>query len=302
MTASPMTASPIPPLAIAALFGSILTIGAGNSLAQTLFAAVGTEGAVALRNLIGAAVLLVVYRPSLRMEPRALLTIAGYGVLLGLMNELFYCSLLTLPIGLSVGIEFTGPLLVTVLASRRWTEFVWVALAAAGIALITPEISDRLAGPSQPALRLDWHGIGYALAAGAAWAGYMLLGQRAGASHGGGAAALGLAMATLVTLPVALARHGAALFAPALWPTAIAVGLLAGAIPYALEIYALARMPSRNYGMLVSIEPAMSGLMGFLLLGQRLGPWQMLAIALLITASAGATLGTRRDAPPIEPL
>ncbi|MBB3172989.1 inner membrane transporter RhtA [Endobacter medicaginis] len=295
-----MTAASIPPLAIAALFGSILTIGAGNSIAQTLFSAIGPEGAVGLRNLVGAAVLLEVYRPSLRMSRREWITVAGYGMLLGLMNELFYRSLLTLPIGLSVAIEFTGPLLVTVLASRRRSEFFWVVLAAIGIALITPEVSDRLAGPARSALRLDWHGIIYALAAGAAWAGYMLLGQRAGASHGGGAAALGLAMATLITLPIALARHGAALFAPAIWPTAIAVGLLAGAIPYALEIYALARMPARNYGMLVSTEPAVSGLMGYVLLGQQLSGLQMLAIALLITASAGATLGTRRNAPVLE--
>ena len=174
------------------------------------------------------------------MAPRAFAVVAAYGVLLGVMNELFYLSLRTLPIGLSVGIEFTGPLLVSVLASRRAADFVWVMMAALGITLITPEVSLWLTGGLHEAL--DWHGILYALAAGAAWAGYMLLGKRAGASHGGGAAALGLTMASLVTLPVAWAISGPALFAPHLMPTALVVGLLAGAIPYALEIYALARM------------------------------------------------------------
>jgi len=170
-------------------------------------------------------------------------------------------------------------------ASHRAVDFLWVALAAAGLLALLPlGIESR---PLAPA------GIGFALAAGFCWALYILFGQRAGAAHGGGAAALGTLVGAIVIVPIGIAHAGAALFSPALMPAACAVALLSSALPYSLEMYALARLPTRTFGVLMSLSPALGALSGLCFLGERLTAIQWAAIASIMLASGGTAATSR---------
>ncbi|WP_161893399.1 EamA family transporter, partial [Pseudomonas juntendi] len=215
-----------------------------------------------------------------------------YGMALGGMNFLFYMALQTVPIGIAVALEFTGPLAVALLSSRRPTDFLWIALAIVGLLLLLP------AGHGGQAL--DPVGAAYALGAGVCWALYILFGQRAGAEHGIQSAALGVVVAALFVAPIGIAHAGSALLTPALIPVALAVAVLSTALPYSLEMIALTRIPARTFGTLMSIEPAFGALSGLLFLGEVLTVTQWLAILAIIAASVGTTLSMRKEtSPPI---
>ncbi|MGY8527327.1 EamA family transporter [Paracidovorax citrulli] len=273
-------------LAVLALMGSMASLCIGTSFAKSLFDAVGAQGTTALRVGFSALILLIVWRPwRWPLAGRDARAIALYGAALGMTNLLFYMSLRTVPLGLAIAIEFTGPLAVAVASSRRAVDFVWIALAVAGLLLLLPLRAD--------AASLDPVGMGYALAAGVGWALYIIFGQRAGNAHGGQATSLGLLVAALVVWPFGVAHAGTAMFTPTLLLAGLAVGILSSAIPYSLEMVALKRLPRRTFGILLSMEPAMGALAGLVMLHETLSPAQWLAIGCIIAASIGATATAR---------
>jgi len=282
----PRTASLVLP--IAALLGAIVSVQYGATLAKGLFADVGAEGATALRLVTGSLILCVVMRPWRARPTRGILpALAGYGATLAVMNLLFFMALRTIPLGVAVALEFTGPLLVATLSSRRLIDFVWIALAAAGILLLSPV---HTAHPIDPL------GAACALGAGAAWALYIVFGQKAGAELGHLTTALGMTLAAVLVLPIGLAHAGTALFQPPILFGALVVGLFSSAVPFSLEMVALTRMPARVYGTLTSLEPAFGAVMGLFLLGEKLALTQWAGIAVVIAAALGAASTVRTPA------
>jgi inner membrane transporter RhtA len=291
------TMPPPPPLAfpilpLLALLGAMLSLSVGTSMAKGLFPAVGPAGVTLLRVATATAILTAVWRPWRRgVAGKDWPTLAGYGASIGAMNLLFYEAVGRLPYGVAVAFEFCGPLAVAVVAARRPADFAWVALAVAGLALLLP------VGPGTG--RLDPAGVGFAVGAGACWAAYILLGARAGRRlHGGRVTAVGMAVATLVVAPFGVARGGAALAEP--WPLLVGagVGLMSGAVPFGLEMYALARLPRRTFSVLLSMEPAVAAVAGWAMLGEHLTRTEALAIACVVAASVGSAANAGRDPPP----
>ncbi|HEY9253009.1 MAG TPA: DMT family transporter [Stenotrophomonas sp.] len=274
-------------LPILAVLGSIVSLCFGTSLAKHLFPVIGAPATTLLRVGFAALLMLAVQRPWRDWPaPRALGLIVGYGVVLGAMNLSFYLALRTIPFGIAVAIEFTGPLAVALLSSRRALDFVWIVFAVAGLSLLVPRGSLEAS--------LDVQGVAWALVAALCWALYIVIGQRAGQAAGRATVPLGLVVATLVALPFGVTQVGAVFATPALLAFAAGVALLSSAIPYSLEIYALRHLPRQTFGILLSLEPAVAALAGWLLLSEALSQRQWLAIVCIMVASAGAALATRR--------
>ncbi|PHN23989.1 threonine/homoserine exporter RhtA [Pseudomonas sp. ICMP 460] len=290
-----------PPRALAsALFpvGLLLiamaSIQSGASLAKSMFPVVGAQGTTTLRLIFASVIMLLVLRPwRATLTAKSLRTVVIYGMALGGMNFLFYMSLRTVPLGIAVALEFTGPLAVALYASRRAVDFLWIGLAVAGLLLLVPT-----GGTSSG---IDLTGAAYALGAGICWALYILFGQKAGNDNGVQTAALGVMIAALFVAPIGIVHAGAALLTPALIPVAIAVAVLSTALPYTLEMVALTRLPARTFGTLMSIEPAFGALSGLIFLQEQLSLAQWLAITCIILASIGATLTMRNESKPLVP-
>jgi inner membrane transporter RhtA len=269
----------------------------GAAFAVTLFDELGPAGAAFLRLAFAAVVLWAIWRPKLTGDLR----LAGaFGVALGLMNWSFYEALDRIPLAIAVTIEFTGPLLVGVLGTRRPLDMVWIALAAAGIVLLV-----NPGGGS-----LDPVGVGFALVAAGCWMAYIYLSKRTGAAFPGGSGlALAMAVGAIIVLPaglrqgadprplsVLLSQAGDALFEPNLLASAFVVALASSVIPYSLELEALRRLPEAVFGVLMSLDPAVAAVVGFVALDQVLGPREIVAIAMVVVASAGATFVSHRAA------
>jgi inner membrane transporter RhtA len=281
-------------LPVVATIVAMVSIQSGAVLAKGLFPLIGATGTTALRLAIASLMLLAVWRPwRRRPTAREVRSIVIYGLAMGWMNLFFYLSLSRIPLGIAVALEFTGPLAVAMANSHRAADFLWIALAGLGLLALLPlgSGSHSLA----PA------GIVFALAAGLCWAVYILYGQKAGASHGGGTAALGTLVGALVIVPIGVAHAGAALFTPAVLPAACAVALLSSALPYSLEMFALTRLPVRTFGVLMSMEPALGALSGLCFLGERLTMIQWAAIVSIMIASGGSAATSRPAWPPPLP-
>ncbi len=262
----------------------------GAALAKTLLPVVGALGTTSLRLGFAALMLLVVWRPWRPLPSRrALLVIIPYGVALGCMNLLFYSSLQTIPLGVAVALEFTGPLGVAIADSRRPVDFLWIGLCVIGLLCLLPLRATQAS--------LAPLGVAYALGAGFCWAMYIVFGRRAGAAHGGQTSALGMLIGALIVVPLGVAQEGSALFAPALLPVAVGVALLSSALPYPMEMYSMTRLPPKTFGVLMSLDPALGALSGLWLLGERLSAIQWGAIACIMVASAGSA-GTGRAGTP----
>lgn len=266
---------------------AMLSIQSGAALAKQLFMEAGPAGTTTLRVGFAALILLLAWRPWRAKFARAhLKDIALYGMSLGLMNLLFYFSLARIPLGIAVALEFTGPLALSLMASKRLTDILWAFLAALGIYLILPVQTNEHA--------LDLLGIILALGAGGFWALYIWFGQRAGKdAHSGHVTALGMTAAALVTLPFGVAMNGSSLVNFSLWPLGLAIAVLSSAVPYSLEMLALKTIPMKTFGILMSAEPAVAALMGYIFLKEQLTPVQMAAILCVMVASAGSTATAR---------
>ncbi|WP_232823883.1 threonine/homoserine exporter RhtA [Salinicola sp. CPA57] len=273
---------------VAMLIVAMCSIQSGASVAKSLFPVIGATGTTSIRLIIAALLLLIVMRPWRQpLSRRAWKSTLIYGVSLGVMNLLFYQALRTVPLGIAVALEFTGPLAVAMLSSRRWLDLLWVALAVLGLICLLL-LGD---GGSDP---IDPYGAACALGAGVCWALYILFGQKAGAINGAQSATLGITIAAVVIAPVGLLDVGTAMFAPEVLPYALAVAVLSTALPYTLEMIAMPRLPTQTFGTLMSLEPAVGALSGLLFLGQLLSTLQWMAIGLVIAASIGTTLSIRR--------
>ena len=248
----------------------------GAAFAVTLFDQLGPAGAAFLRLAFAAIVLWAIWRPRLSGDLR----LAGaFGVALGLMNWSFYAAIDRIPLGVAVTIEFTGPLLVAVIGSRRPLDLVWVVLAAAGIVLLV----DPAGGSLDPA------GVAFALAAAVCWMAYIYLSKRTGAAFAGGSGlAIAMAVGALIVLPAGVIQAGDALVEPELLGAAFVVAILSSVLPYSLDLEALRRLPAAVFGVLMSLDPAVAAVIGFVVLGQVLGGREVVAITMVVVASAGA--------------
>jgi inner membrane transporter RhtA len=220
--------------------------------------------------------------------------LVGLGVAAGGAVLFFYLAIDRLPLAIAISLQFLGPLGVAVLGSRRPTDFLWALLAAGGVW--------SLVGSGAGVGRFDLLGIGFALAAAACWAAYILVGRVASAAFGANTAALATSVSALLVLPVGIAHAGAALLTPALLPLALAVAVISVAVPFSLEAFALPRLPARTFAVLTSLEPAWGVLSGLILLGERLALVQVAGVAMVMAAAAGAAWSSRaRETPAAVP-
>ncbi|MEF2977829.1 EamA family transporter [Subtercola sp. YIM 133946] len=252
----------------------------GASFAVVLFPLVGALGMVTLRLVFSAVILLVVCRPRLRGYSRSdWLTVAGFGAVLATMNMLFYEALDRLPLGTTVTIEVLGPLILSVVVSRRVSSWLWAVLAFAGVVLLSQGGADAL----------DAVGVAFAAGAGASWAGYILLSSRSGRRFPKlDGIALAMTVAAVLSLPFGLISAGVSIIQPTALLLGLAVAVLSSTIPYAFELLALRRLPEATFSILMSLAPAIAALAGLVILGQALTWVEALAIALVIAASIGA--------------
>jgi inner membrane transporter RhtA len=273
--------------------GSMSSIQLGAALSNPLFHRLGPGGVVMLRLLFAAVVLCVAVRPRLSGRGRrAWIVPVALGVTSGLMTLAFYGAIARVPQGIVAAIEFSGPLTVALVGSRRWRDAVWVALAAGGIALLT------LGHPAGGAL--DTTGVLLAFAAAAGWGTYIVLTKRVGQTWPGlEGLAIAMAISALVSLPFGLthaseryADLGKDLFG-------LVLGLLVPLAPYVLELAALRRLPTRVFGVLMSLEPGIGALLALVILGQSLALGGVVAIVLIVSASIGVTLTSSDEAMPI---
>jgi inner membrane transporter RhtA len=273
-----LRADRIPPTVLVLVAVSSVQFGA--ALAKTIFDEAGPAGTVFLRVLFAAIVLMAVWRPALRGRTRAeWRLIALFGLSLAAMNLAYYEALERIPLAITVTIEFVGPLGVAIAGSRRPLDLAWVLLAAGGILLLSDFGSADL----------DALGVALALVAGCFWAAYILLSVRVGhVFPGASGLALAMVAASAMLAPVGVADAGSALLAPEVLAAAAAVAMLSSAIPYTLEMEALRRMPAGVFGVMMSIEPAVAALAGFIVLDEGLATRELVAILLVVAASAGA--------------
>jgi inner membrane transporter RhtA len=270
-----------------------VSVQAGAGIADRMFGQVPPAAVTALRLWAAALILLLVAgRGTVRavtglIRARAWadgVTPVMFGIALGLMNFAIYQAFARIPLGIAVTIEFLGPLVVAAAGARRLTGLGWAALAGGGVLLLAKGSGGHL----------NLAGVGFALLSAAGWAGYILL-SRASGQRMPGSSGLVIAMcvaAAGVTGP-GLAVGGAAMFRPAVLASGAAIGLLSSVIPYWLEFQALRRVPTRVFGVWMSMQPAVAAVIGLLLLGQRLSVAEWAGICCVAVASGGAARGNK---------
>lgn len=275
----------------AAVVGGAASVQVGAALGATIFPLVGPAGVVALRQAFAAVALLAVSRPSLRgLTWAAVRPAVALGAVLVVMNVAVYAAVERIGLGPAVTLEFLGPLALALLASRRRLDLACATMAATGVALLTGSVPG-----------IDLLGILLALVAAAAWAGYIVLSQRAGRMlpgvQGTAIASLVAAVLTsplLVLALVSLEPHEVALVVA----IGAAAALLSSALPYSIDLVVLRRMPRQRFGVLQSVHPAAAALAGLVILGQALAPWQVAGLALITVANAiGVGAAPRRTGP-----
>lgn len=290
MRSSPVQRVPAPLLVVV----SIGSVQFGSAIARTLFDELGAAGTVLLRLGLSGAALLLILRPRVRSWTRrswaAALLLGGT---MAAMNSVFYLSLRTVPLGVAVTVEFMGPLALSLVQTRRFIDLVWVVLAGLGVALLGLDTTSGI----------PVTGLLLAGTAGLFWAGYILASARVGQLLPGiDGLAVALTFGALLVLPFGISGASGLLGQPSLLLPAAAVALLSSVIPYGLELVALRRIPTRVFGILMSLEPAAAAVAGFVVLGQQLVARQMVALVLVSLASVGVTLGRREGQPPPQPL
>ncbi len=269
----------IPPTALVLL--AVCSVQLGSGVAKHLFADIGPGGAAFLRIAYAAPILLVLWRPRLRGYSRTdYLLAAAFGLTIAAMNFVFYSSLNRIPLGIAVTLEFVGPLGVAVAGSRRTLDLLWVTLAAGAVVLLAP----------WGGANLDPFGAGLALLSGGFWALYILLSARVGrVFQGGRGLAIAMTVGTVALAPVGIAIAGSHLLDLTTLLLGLLVAVLSSIVPYSLELEALRTLPTRTFGVLMSCEPAVAALVGFLLLGQVLGLRGIAAVIMVVIAALGAS-------------
>ncbi len=276
---------------------SLITLCAGTSLAKGLFPFVGAEGTTTYRLVFSTLLLMAFWRPWRRAWTWADVPILVlFGATLGLMNLLFYSAIKTVPFGLAIALEFTGPLAVALWSSKKLLDFVWIVLAVAGMGLILP--LGNTMGAGLQASAIDPVGIAYALGAGVCWAVYIVVGQGVADRIGAFATPVGMLVAALLVTPVGISVAGSSLLNPEWMLAGLGIALLSSAIPYSLEMYSLKHLPKQTFSILLSLEPAVGALAGWLVLSEQLNTQQLGAIGLIMVASMGSamTAGQRKIA------
>ncbi len=276
-------------VSILILLIAMTSIQFGASFAKQIFDLVHPAGITMLRTSLAAIFLLILWRPwRVAFDRKMWIYILPYGASLGIMNLLFYLSLQRIPLGIAVAVEFTGPLGVALYSSRRLKDLVWVALAGLGIFLISPL--------AQQGESIDSLGLLLALAAGFCWALYIMFGKRMGHR-----VPIGPATALGTVAPFGMMHMGENFFEPKVWLLGGMVAMLSSALPYSLEMIALKNLPTKTFGVLMSMEPALAALMGYFFLKESLTSIQWLAMGLIMAASAGCTLMAPRQTGELQP-
>ena len=272
--------------AIPAILLAMISIQGGASIAKHLFPVLGASGTASLRIVFAAFILLAVFRTRLSSLTRKQWQYClAYGSFLGAMNLVFYFAIQRIPLGLGVTLEFTGPLALALLGSRKAIDLVWVLLAGLGIVLMAPWNESSI----------DLLGAGLALLAGAFWAGYIVVGGKVSKiMKGGDAVAVGMLFASVFVLPFGIFSGDLAVLNWELLLIGVGVALLTSAIPYTLEMGALNEISPKNFGILMSLHPAFAALSGMIFLSEFLSPLQWTSIACVVIASAGATYFSRK--------
>jgi inner membrane transporter RhtA len=261
---------------------------AGSAVAVLVIDAVGVVEALWLRTAL-AALILAAARPRLVRFPAKgdRLPLLALTLSLVAMNFSFYEAISRAPVGIVVAIEFLGPLGVAVAGSRRLLDGLWVVLAALGIVLL-----------AKPGGNVSAGGLLFALLAAAFWAAFILTAKRAVTRVGSVRATLTMLVGSAVIITpiwlatgVKIAGNGEALL------LGLAVAVLSSALPYVLELAAIKRVRPSTYGVLLSIEPAIAALMGFVILSQRLASREILGIVSIVIAAAGAAWTSSADVP-----
>jgi inner membrane transporter RhtA len=265
----------------------IASVQTGAAFATKLFDDLGPGGTVLIRVAFAALILLAIWRPSWRSHSASELRLAAvFGLTLAFMNLSFYEALDHIHLGIAVTIEFLGPLAVALATTRSRLDLVWALLAAAGVAVL-----GGVSGANAT-------GVLFALLAGTFWASYILVNARVGrAFPGGDGLAMAMTIGVLPLIPFGVADAGSNLLDPQLLAVGLAVAILSSVIPYTVELEALRRIRPNVFSVLMSLEPAMAALAGFIVIGQDLSALDVLAIALVVTASIGATRGATGPAP-----
>ncbi len=278
--------------AVPAVMLSIISVQGGAAIAKGIFPVLGPISTSSLRIGLSALILLLVNRPNLRNITKAQWKAAAlYGVALGSMNIIFYMAIARIPLALGVALEFVGPLILALTKSKQKIDFLWVLLAAAGIALIAPWSNNGL----------NVIGMLLALLAGGFWAAYIILGGRISKMMDGRTAVtIGMLFASAIVVPAAIGDGIITHLKPWMLLSGLALALLSSAIPFTLEINALRKIPAKTFSILMSLEPAVAALSGLIFLHEYLSLYEWLAIALIIIASAGTTLSSKR-APQVAP-
>lgn len=279
-----------PLVGVALVIGSCLSLPFGAAVAAQLFPVLGPWGVTSLRVAIAAVLLVVIVRPRPGKWTRAQwLAAVLFGVSLAAMNGFFYAAIDRIPLGPAVAIEFLGPLVLAAVLTRKLADFAWVGVALLGMVVLG---IDGLIG-AEP---LDPLGVVFILIAAGFWVMYIRMSARVGALiPGNSGLAMGLVVAAVLLIPVGIPAASTVAMDPQLLLLAAVTAVLSSVIPYSFELAALRRLPQRVFGVLLSLEPAFATLAGWLILGQDATPLRMLAVALVIAASVGTTLGVRRD-------
>ncbi len=278
--------------AVGLVLAGALSVHSGSAVAASLFPRAGVWAVVTLRLALGAILLVAVCRPAFRGRSRAdWALIAGFGTVLAGMNTIFYAAIERIPLGPAVTLEVLGPLVLSVVAARRASAWLWALLALAGVVLLGQSGFDRL----EPV------GVALALVAGALWAAYIVLSSRTGSRFPkADGLALAMVVAAVLTLPLGISGAGPALLDPAVLGLGLAVAVLSSVLPYTLELFALRRLPTSTFAILMSLGPAIAAGAGFVVLGQALTVTEAAATVLVIAASIGAVrtgARGRRDTP-----
>ncbi|CAN5911791.1 EamA family transporter [soil metagenome] len=276
------SARSVPPPGLVML--AIGSVQLGAAIAKSVFDELGPSGMVFLRVGFAAMILLLIWRPRISGYSRREYMVAiVFGFALAAMNYSLYLAIDRIPLGVAVTLEFIGPLGVAVAGSRRRLDVFWAVLAAAGILLLAPL---GILGE----VNLDPVGVMLALLAGGFWAAYIIFSARTGSIFPGGTGlVIAMCLGSLLLLPVGIAGGGFALLDPWILLVGFGVAMLSSAIPYSLELEALRKLPARVFGVLMSLEPAVAALIGFLILGERLGLRSIAAMLLVTVAAAGAS-------------